>query len=118
MEEKLVRDKIPGNIRANGEKPVVREATAPEEQVRFALQKVIEECKEALKKLDLGIESDEFLEEVGDIEESRKAVINVIQIRGCWRRMDILQNEKFRKNGGFSSFYILQIPDEVPHSPV
>jgi predicted house-cleaning noncanonical NTP pyrophosphatase (MazG superfamily) len=68
---KLVRDKIPEIIKADGKNPKIRILTEAEYNKEL-LKKLVEE---ALEAKEAGDEKEELIKEIGDVEEVIEAVI-------------------------------------------
>ena len=89
---KLVRDKIPSIIRASGQEPIVRVATA-EEYGTLLRDKLLEEVREFLASGDL--------EELADILEVAYALV---ADAGVGReQLEKLRADKAAERGGFAA---------------
>ncbi len=93
---KLVRDKIPEIIRANGETPMTHIATEEEYIVELG-KKLLEERDEFLESLSA--------EEAGDILEVLHGLCAANGIR--MEDVETARQEKFEKRGGFEEKIIL-----------
>lgn len=98
--KKLVRDKIPEIIAANGEKAVIR-TLGENEFAEALLQKLVEEAQEAKQAA-----GDELKSEIADIYE----VIDAMLATKGFSKEEItkIQNEKREKRGGFLQHLFLE----------
>ena len=99
---KLVRDKIPEIILANGEKPKTK--ILSKEKYKLALlNKVVEEAKEVAgtkgKRNDL-------IKEVGDLEEVLMALMDAYNI-SC-KEIGVVRRKRKKERGGFSKRIFLE----------
>jgi predicted house-cleaning noncanonical NTP pyrophosphatase (MazG superfamily) len=97
MSEKLVRDYIPDIIRADGENPNIREATATE-RAPLLVAKVQEELAEFMAKPSA--------EEFGDVLEAMEALAAEYGI--TLEEAMAAQVKKFQERGGFAKGYVLK----------
>lgn len=94
---KLVRDKIPGIICAEG-KSCQYETLSPEMYLRFLDEKLNEELAE--------YQESKSLEELADLLEVMGAVVKA---RGyTWEQLTTLRKEKREKRGGFDKRILLK----------
>lgn len=93
---KLVRDKIPDIIRANGEEPLTRILDDDEYLIELT-KKLQEECDEF--KADLS------LEELADIQEVVFALADQI---GSRSELETVRSDKSIKRGGFTKRIMLE----------
>ncbi len=93
---KLVRDKIPEIIRADGREPVVHSADAEEYRMRLRA-KLEEEVAEFLR--------DENVEELADILEVLHALAK--QVGADKDELEMVREKKFQKRGGFEKRIVL-----------
>lgn len=90
---KLVRDRIPEIIEANGERAIVR--TLPTAEYNQALRdKLLEECQEARSA-----PSDELADELADVLEVVQALAASADL--TWDEVLQLQDAKRNQRGGF-----------------
>lgn len=99
--EKLIRDRVPEIMRANGLRPVVRRASR-DEFVSMLKQKLIEEAHEVTATLD----PSHALEELADLCE----VVEALTAELGWSEQDLLvaRQAKRERNGGFRLGFILR----------
>lgn len=98
---KLVRDKIPEIIRANGEKPVTR-VLGDGEYLAALIAKLDEECGE--------FRSDLSVEELADIQEVVLALADVVASR---TELEKVRQQKAAKRGEFRDrIYLEGVGDE------
>jgi predicted house-cleaning noncanonical NTP pyrophosphatase (MazG superfamily) len=93
---KLVRDKIPAIILANGEKPVVR-TLDKDEYLQELLKKLAEEHQEFTAELEL--------EELADIQEVILALADVLASRAT---LEEIRLHKVSTNGAFNDKLYLE----------
>ena len=92
---KLVRDKIPEIIEADGRTPLWR--TLKKAEYKKALcEKLVEEVKEVNKAK----EKKELMKEIGDVEEVIQALIETFNLER--KGITKLRNKRKRERGGFS----------------
>lgn len=94
---KLVRDKIPDIIRANGEEPRTHILANDEEYIGALVEKFSEEIQEFL--------AEPSAEEAGDILEVLHALCRVTGVDA--RSIEDARKEKFEKRGGFAERIVL-----------
>ena len=94
---KLVRDRIPEIIRANGEVPLVR-ILGDEEYERELNKKLQEEVNEYL--------ADRNIEELADIEEVLRALVALKGV--AYGDFDKMREEKCKKRGAFKERVFLE----------
>ena len=94
---KLVRDRIPEIIRANGEVPMVR-ILGDEEYERELNKKLQEEVNEYL--------ADRNIEELADIEEVLRALVALKGV--AYGDFDKMREEKCKKRGAFKERVFLE----------
>lgn len=95
--KKLVRDRIPEIIRANGGKPVTR-ILDDSEYMRALIKKLKEETAE--------FEADESLEELADIQEVILALRDALGVSAA--ELEETRRKKAGKNGGFKEKIYLE----------
>ena len=101
---KLVRDRIPEIILANGEKPKTR-VLSKEKYKSALLNKVVEEAKEVAgagtkrKRADL-------IKEIGDLEEVLMALMDAYTI-SC-KEVSVVRKKRKKERGGFSKRIFLE----------
>ena len=98
---KLVRDKILGIIKANGQKPTYKILTADEYAVELT-KKLVEEVEEYKK--------DKNTDELADIMEVVYALAN---LHGCTvEELEKIRAEKAEKRGGFEKrIFLVEVMD-------
>ena len=101
--QKLVRDKIPDKIRANGENPNIRIAD-PAERLILLMDKLTEESNE-LKGAILGKSKMEIMEEMGDVIEVLNTIRTIYEIDE--KQLKEIQTNKAQKNGRFENGIVL-----------
>lgn len=94
---KLVRDKIPATIEANGEAPITRRLSDSEFLAELD-RKLLEEANEFLENHDL--------DELADILEVIQAYCDLLNIR--FDKLEAKRAIKARKNGGFEKRVYLE----------
>jgi predicted house-cleaning noncanonical NTP pyrophosphatase (MazG superfamily) len=94
---KLVRDRIPQIIRADGKVPVTHVAGDVEYRTKL-LEKLLEEVQECFK--------DPTEDELVDILEVAYALASLLGLDQG--RLEVLRREKLRKRGGFTKRIILE----------
>ena len=95
--EKLVRDKIPGIIRANGEEAIVRTAASDEEYALRLKEKLSEEIAEFYAAPDRA----HMVEEMADVAEVLRAIAKFYELPEA--EVERARIEKLRKRGGFEN---------------
>lgn len=98
---KLVRDKIPEIIKADGEKPITRKLSN------------IEYLDELVKKLreEIGeFEANHSLEELADVQEIVLAIIDALKIQR--KDLEKARKQKAKARGGFSKRIFLEKVDD------
>jgi len=98
---KLVRDKVPGIIRKNGAKPIIRIADE-EEYVHALKHKILEEAGQLTKAKGENSE----LEEIIDIMEAVNAYIKHKKV--SVQNAEKMRKYKLSKKGGFDKRIILE----------
>ncbi|MHA1772132.1 MAG: nucleoside triphosphate pyrophosphohydrolase [Candidatus Thorarchaeota archaeon] len=99
--EKLVRDKIPDIIRANGAEPIVRVAQSVEVD-SLLREKLVEEAIE--------FRSSGSIEEVADVLE---VVYAILEQRGIsHNEIEQIRQQKRALRGGFERFFVLTMASE------
>ena len=98
---KLIRDRIPEIIEANGQKPVVR--MLEEAEYKLALIKKLQEEVDEFTK-------DQVLEELADITEVVHALVDVLN--ESKENLEDLQQQKATKNGAFKKRLWLEAVEE------
>lgn len=98
---KLIRDKIPEKIQADGREAEVDIAKTDGEYLKYLLKKMLEESSELQHSLKHG----NMREELADIFE---LIYAILKLKG-WSIEDVIetQTEKRKKNGGFDKRLIL-----------
>lgn len=99
--DKLVRDDIPGVIRADGERPVTRTVDG-EELDRYLLDKLVEEATEAREAAEDAEESVDA--ELADLS----AVLDALMERRDRDRIERLRREKAAERGAFADGVVLE----------
>lgn len=100
--QKLVRDRIPEIISAEGKSPVVRTLSG-EEFKKELLNKLVEEAKEAA---EAGGAKKDLMKELGDVREVLDAIIHEFGIdEGEAEKM---QKERREARGGFDKKVFLE----------
>lgn len=94
--EKLVRDKIPDIIKANGQVPVVRTAYTDEEYAAYLKKKLLEEIEEFYCARD----NLHRVEEMADLLEVINAIMGFYGLAA--EEVELLRQKKFAQRGGFS----------------
>ncbi len=95
--DKLVRDRIPEIIRANGDRCTVRTLTA-EEYAQHLDQKLVEELAE--------YQGSSEVEELADLVELVQAI--VVQRGMSWEAFEQMRARKREERGGFSDRLLLE----------
>lgn len=94
---KLVRDKIPAIIEANGDKCIIR--TMQDDEYLEALNKKMqEELKEYLESGDV--------EELADLEEVLRAILDIKNV--SYEEFELIRNAKVEKRGAFKEKIFLE----------
>ena len=105
MPDKLVRDRIPEIMRAEGVEPKVWQA--PDSIYRDALlDKLVEEAMEARA----AVGADALSEELADVLEVFAAILTYREM--SWARISQLSSGKQKERGGFRERWMLTTPDE------
>ncbi|HTX86872.1 MAG TPA: nucleoside triphosphate pyrophosphohydrolase [Candidatus Nanoarchaeia archaeon] len=99
---KLVRDKIPEIIRADGENPRIRILGDEEYKIEL-LKKIVEEAKEAAES---GSDRKELSKEIGDVEEVIEAVIKSFSLDK--KEIRNLKAKRKASRGGFEKKIFLE----------
>lgn len=99
---KLVRDAIPGKMRAENQAPIYRTITGRELQ-KALLEKLKEEADEALVALD---NDEEFALELADIVEVTDALARAHDISS--EKLAEARSEKNTRRGGFEKGYFVE----------
>jgi len=99
---KLVRDKIPEIISADGEKPKIR-ILADDEYQKELLKKIIEEAKEVEAA---GGDKNELIKELGDVQEVVEALIKSFSLDKS--EIEKLQAKRKATRGGFDKKIFLE----------
>lgn len=99
---KLVRDRIPEIILANGDKPKTRKLSKKEYKVAL-LDKVVEEAKEIAETRG---KRDELIKEVGDLEEVLMALMDAYKI-SC-QETGVVRRKRKKERGGFGKRIFLE----------
>jgi predicted house-cleaning noncanonical NTP pyrophosphatase (MazG superfamily) len=109
--DKLVRDRIPHIMRAEGNEPVVRTLTDDQDFLHALLNKLVEESAEAYTAMVLDSteqnnsgEQARLVEELADVLEVLDAIKSVMP---DWSVVLSTQQKKRRNRGGFSYRYVL-----------
>ncbi len=97
MYNKLVRDKIPEIIRADGKKLKSR-ILSDEEHLQALLKKLEEECKELIEAKNV--------EELADVHEVLLALAEALGIKP--EELEKVRQDKATKRGGFKKRIFLQ----------
>ena len=100
---KLVRDRIPEIMRANGARPKAR-ILADDDQYKSALlEKLVEEAKETLEaKGDLT----GLVKEIGDVTEVISAIVEAYKLD--WDTIEDVREERLKSRGGFGMRIFLE----------
>lgn len=94
---KLVRDRIPEIIKANGETPIIHKLD-DENYSRELNKKLIEEVKEFIE--------DGSMEELADVQE---VIHGILLLKGkTIEDLEDVRREKFEKRGGFAKRIFLE----------
>ena len=103
--DKLVRDRIPELVEANGETPVTRRVEG-EEYDDYLAEKLVEEAHEFREaRADDGADADRELADV-------LAVVGTLLDCGDRDRVERLREEKAAERGGFSDGVVLERVEE------
>lgn len=102
LKEKLVRDRIPEILEANGQQPKVRVATGQELDLLLR-KKIVEESTELLESGKT--------EEIADVLEAIESLIQIREIASG--SLQELRLQKRRKRGGFTKGYVIRINESV-----
>lgn len=94
--DKLVRDRIPDIIRANGGKPRVRVLESNEEFLKYVLAKVVEEAQE----LQRATTREEMETELADLREVISLVMELKDLSGV-----SISRERIRKGTSHGRFH-------------
>lgn len=94
---KLVRDKVPEVIRANGEEPVIR-ILSKEEHLTALLDKLVEEAHE--------LKDDPTLSELADVDEVVLAIRSVMGISPG--QLEKARHQKIQERGAFYNRIFLE----------
>jgi predicted house-cleaning noncanonical NTP pyrophosphatase (MazG superfamily) len=106
---KLIRDRIPEIIEANGHRAVTR--VLKEEDYRAALlAKLVEEAREAETAPD-----DELADELADVWEVFQALVAALPL--AQYEIEALAAAKRGKRGGFGSRILLEYTEQAPGTP-
>jgi len=97
VHSKLVRDKIPDIIRANGETPVTRELDEPEYK-QALLEKLVEEAREML--------ADGSIAERADVEEVLRAIDEAFGF--SIEDIETIRQQKADERGAFAEQIFLE----------
>lgn len=100
--QKLVRDRIPEIISAEGKNPVIRTLSG-EEFKEELLKKLVEEAKEAAAA---GGDKKDLLKELGDVREVLDAIIHEFEIDEGEAAK--IQKERREARGGFDKKIFLE----------
>jgi len=99
--KKLVRDKIPGIMRKEGRRFILRRVEK-DELFKYLLEKLQEEVKEFI--------SSQSMEELADILE---VIETICRVRGwSWDQILRIKEAKKVKRGGFEEGYIIEVVEE------
>ncbi len=101
IDKKLVRDKIPEIIKAEGRKPVTR-ILNNEEYLKELIEKLKEETEE--------LEADQTIEELADIQEVLFAILEVFNSNKA--ELEKVRIEKAQKRGSFKDKIFLEEVEE------
>lgn len=101
---KLVRDRIPEIIKANGHHAVTRVLDGEEYQAAL-LAKLVEEAREAQNAVD-----DELPGELADIWEVFLALLSTLHL--TWQQVQALASAKRGERGGFQSRIFLEYTEQ------
>lgn len=104
---KLVRDRIPKRIKANGEIPVTHKATSDTEYVNALRDKLLEEAKELVEART----KTAFIEEIADVYEVLEAFMEQAGINP--RNVQRIKETKQVTHGKFSKGIILDRIDKT-----
>lgn len=96
--EKLVRDKVPQIMRAQGAEPAVR-VLEVSERIHYLRAKLVEESTELLRAFG----RKETFEELADIKEVYDALL--AELHFCPQEIEHKQKQKLQSKGGFGQFY-------------
>lgn len=99
---KLVRDEIPGKMRAENQAPIYRVMTGRELQ-KALLEKLKEEADEALEALD---NDEEFVLELADVAEVLDALAKARDVSPA--KLADARSEKKTRRGGFEKGYFVE----------
>ncbi len=100
---KLVRDKIPEIMRANGAKPKARILANDDEYKSALLEKLVEEAKEALEaRGDLT----GLVKEIGDVTEVVSAIAEAFKLD--WGTIEDVRENRLKSRGGFGGRIFLE----------
>lgn len=103
---KLVRDRIPEIISADGQRPTTR-TLAPEEFTKALRQKLVEEAKEVLAARD----EQELYKELADVQEVLDTLKPACQVDQT--RLDAVQAERHTTRGGFRGRVFLETVEDA-----
>lgn len=101
---KLIRDKIPAIIRANGELPNTRPMDQDEYR-RELLYKLIEEAEE-VRQAGYDPESQGFVKELADVSEVFDAILKEFDV--SIETVEATQEQRRRERGGFDDKIFLE----------
>ncbi|MDD4901618.1 MAG: nucleoside triphosphate pyrophosphohydrolase [Patescibacteria group bacterium] len=104
---KLVRDRIPEIIKADGENPKTR-ILDDTEYKKELLKKAVEEANELLAA---GEDKKELIKEIGDIEEVLEYIIKSFNLDGG--EIEKLKSMRKEKRGGFDKRIFLECTEKV-----
>lgn len=102
---KLVRDKIPDIIEADGQKPKTKKLSK-QEMVHYLKDKLIEEAQE----LGLSFEDKDIKEEMADVYEVFLSLLDTCDID--IKDIEKLRKEKVKKSGAFKKKIFLESVEE------
>jgi len=106
---KLVRDRIPELIEANGHHAVTRILDGQDYRAAL-LAKLIEEAREAQ-----GAPTDELPSELADVWEVLQALLSTVPM--TWQGFQALAASKRGERGGFSEGIFLEYTEQADHAP-
>ena len=101
---KLVRDKVPELIRANGEIPTIRTMDTDEYR-RELLYKLIEEAEE-VRKAGYNASDPRFIKELADLQETFSAVKEEFSIDEA--SLEKVREKKLEERGGYNERVFLE----------
>lgn len=94
---KLVRDRVPETIRANGQEPII---TTPIDDVNF-LELLLSKLREEADELDEATQSEVAVAtEIADILEVLRALADFCDVE--WERVERVRRGKHATTGGFT----------------